>query len=81
MCYQVDVSAPGRSLVQRIPTECGVSEGDHEASIMRRSRPTGGSCTMEEKHGVAIFIYLIKLQTQLIQFTHPPFQNRNVSLQ
>jgi hypothetical protein len=32
----------GRSLVQRSPTECGVSEYDREASIMgRRRRPTG----------------------------------------
>jgi hypothetical protein len=30
------VSATGRSLVQRSPTECGVSECDREASIMRR---------------------------------------------
>ena len=26
MCYEVEVSATGRSLVQRSPTECGVSE-------------------------------------------------------
>jgi hypothetical protein len=30
----VEVSASGRSLVQRSPTECGVSECDHKASIM-----------------------------------------------
>ena len=28
---QVEVSAPGWSLVQISPTECGVSECDHEA--------------------------------------------------
>ena len=33
---QVEVSATGRSLVQRSPTECGVFECDHESSIMRR---------------------------------------------
>ena len=32
---QVEVSASGRSLVQRSRTECGVSECDHEVSIMR----------------------------------------------
>jgi len=32
VCCQVDVSASGRSLVQRSPTECGVSECDREAS-------------------------------------------------
>jgi hypothetical protein len=41
---QVEVSATGRSLVQRSPTECGVSECDREASIMRRPWPTGGCC-------------------------------------
>ena len=30
------VSATGRSLVQRIPTECGVSECDVAASEMRK---------------------------------------------
>jgi hypothetical protein len=33
---QVDVSASGLSLVQRSPMECGVSEPDSAASIMRR---------------------------------------------
>ena len=32
---QVEVSASGWSLIQRSPTECGVSEGDREASIIR----------------------------------------------
>ena len=36
VCFQVEVTAWGRSLVQRSPTECGVSECDREASIMRR---------------------------------------------
>ena len=39
---QVEVSASGRSLVHRRPTECGVSECDREASIMRRPWPTRG---------------------------------------
>jgi len=30
ICRQVEVSASGCSLVQRIPTECGVSECDHD---------------------------------------------------
>jgi hypothetical protein len=37
---QVEGTAEGRSLVQRSPTECGVSECDREASVRRRSRPT-----------------------------------------
>jgi hypothetical protein len=42
VCCQVQVSATGRSLVQRSPTECGVSECDREASIIRRPRPPRG---------------------------------------
>jgi len=38
--FQVEVSATGRSLVQRSPTECGVSERDIETSTRRRPRPT-----------------------------------------
>jgi len=37
VCYQVEVSASGRSLVQRSPTEC-----DRESSIMRRPWPLRG---------------------------------------
>jgi len=32
VCCQVEVSATGQSLVQRNPTECGVSERDREIS-------------------------------------------------
>jgi len=39
-CCEVEVSATGRSLVQRIPTEFGVSECDIEISTMRMSRST-----------------------------------------
>jgi hypothetical protein len=41
VCCQVEVSATGRSLVQRTPTEGGVSECDQGTS-QRRPRPTGG---------------------------------------
>ena len=37
VCCQVEVSAKGRSLVQRSPTECGVSECDREISYRRLS--------------------------------------------
>jgi hypothetical protein len=43
-CECCQVSASGWSLVQRSPTECGVSECDREASIMRRPWPTRGCC-------------------------------------
>jgi hypothetical protein len=42
VCCQVEASVSGLSLVQRSPTHCGVSECDREASIKRRSWPTGG---------------------------------------
>jgi len=48
VCCQVEVSVSGRSLVQRIPTDCGVSECDSEAcSIMSRPWPTSGCCFMK----------------------------------
>jgi hypothetical protein len=46
VCCQVEVSAMGQSLVQRSPTECGVSEGDREAS-MRSPGPTSGYCAIK----------------------------------
>ena len=48
VCCQVEVSDSGRSLVQRSPTECGVSECGRKASIMRFC-PFRGSCAMEKK--------------------------------
>jgi len=36
VCRQVEVSATGWSLVQRCPTDCGVSECDIETSSVRR---------------------------------------------
>jgi hypothetical protein len=49
LCCQVEVSATGWSLVQRSPTECGVSECDREASIMRRRRPPRGCRAIGKK--------------------------------
>ena len=48
VCCQVEVCATGLSLVQSWPTECGVSEYDCEATIMRSPWPTGDSCAMWE---------------------------------
>jgi hypothetical protein len=48
VCCQVEVSASGRSLVQRTPTDCGVSECDREASKMRTPWPIRGYCAMGE---------------------------------
>jgi hypothetical protein len=49
VCCQEEVSATGWSLVQRSPTECGVSECDREASIIRRPWPTRGCCAIGKK--------------------------------
>jgi hypothetical protein len=57
---QVQVSATGRSLVQRSPSECGVSEFDLETSTIRRPRPTRG-CRIMKKISISdliVFIYL-----------------------
>ena len=40
ICCQVEVSAMGRTLVQRRPTECGVSEKDTKTSTRITPRPT-----------------------------------------
>ena len=39
VCGQVEVSATGRTLVQRTPSECGESQCDLGTSTMRRPRP------------------------------------------
>jgi len=41
VCSRVKVSARGRSLIQRSPTECVVSESGREALIMTRPWPLG----------------------------------------
>ena len=38
-CCHVEVSGSGWSLIERSPTECGVSECDHEFLTMRRPFP------------------------------------------
>jgi hypothetical protein len=40
----------GLSLAYRSPTECGVSECEREASIMRRPSPTSGCWPVEDKN-------------------------------
>jgi hypothetical protein len=52
VCCQIEVSASDWLLVERSPTECGVSECDREASVMRRSWPTRGCCAIGKKRGI-----------------------------
>ena len=49
VCCQVEFSTSGWSLVHRSLTECGVTECDREASVMRRPWPTGGCSVMGKK--------------------------------
>ena len=46
VCCQVEASATGWSLVQRV---LSVSECDREASILRGPWPTGGCCAIGRK--------------------------------
>jgi hypothetical protein len=48
MCCQVEVPEIGWSLVQRSRNECGVSERNRKASIMKRPWLTRGYFTMEK---------------------------------
>jgi hypothetical protein len=48
VCCEVQVSVSGRFLVQRGPTQCGVSECDREASIMGKPGPIT-DCSVEKE--------------------------------
>jgi hypothetical protein len=50
VCSQVEIFESGRSLVQRSLTECGVSECDHEAPVIRRPWPSRGCCAIGNKY-------------------------------
>jgi hypothetical protein len=58
VCCEVKISASGWSLVQRSPTECGVSECDLRTSITKRPWPsriccaTGKNTVLGEEEGI-----------------------------
>ena len=56
-CCQVGVSATDRSLVQRSPTECGVSECDLETLTRRTSRHTRDVETCGGRGGMPVVVY------------------------
>ena len=72
LCYQLQVSASGWSLIQRSPTECSVSECDHEASMARKSWPTRGSRAIKRCALTAIAPTSTKWQIllQSLQFSY-----------
>jgi len=65
---QVEVSVSDLSLVSRSPTERGVSECDREASIMRRTWPTGGCRAVEIYYSRII---TVKLKINLVMCKEP----------
>jgi hypothetical protein len=61
VCCQIEVSESGWSLVQRSPTECGVSECNSKDSIMKRPRPTRSCCVM--KKSIIYYYRLLPIYT------------------
>ena len=51
-CCQVEVSATGRPLVQRSPTDCGVSECNHRNSAIRQPRSEWGRRVMTKRNSL-----------------------------
>ena len=49
LCFQLEVSATGRYLVQRSPSECGVSECDLETSTIEGPRPSRAVASWKKK--------------------------------
>jgi hypothetical protein len=78
VCCQVDVSASDRSLVQSSPTECGVSECDHEAAVMRRPGPLvavapwwgGGGEDVKYLNGIEIDPFQLCTAVRITQVNH-----------
>jgi hypothetical protein len=69
VCCQVEVSATGRSLVQRSPTECVVSERDLETSTMKRPRPIR-ALEPWKKYILWIFLVSINAMSWSAQFIY-----------
>jgi hypothetical protein len=65
LCLQVEISVTSWSLVQRSLTECGVSECDSEASIMRKPWPTGGCRAIKKtaNHTTPIYSHILPTHT------------------
>jgi len=60
VCCQVDVSASDRSLIQRSPTECDMSDFDIENSMMRRPRPARDVETKVALTGTVVLVLKMK---------------------
>jgi len=56
VCCQVEVSAKVRSLAQRSPTGCGMSESAREASIRGGPGPRGAFAPWKEKQIMPCYV-------------------------
>jgi hypothetical protein len=72
VCRQVEVSTSSWSLVQRSPTECGVSECDCGASTKKRARPIRDFRVMGKRKTTYIINYIAYFNCHVINtlFTH-----------
>jgi hypothetical protein len=61
-CCQVEVTASGRLLIQRNPTECGVFECNRKTSIMRRRWLPKGYVRHEKKGLKVLCRFLVTLK-------------------
>jgi hypothetical protein len=73
VCCQVEFSGSGRSLVQRIPPECGVSECYREFSIISRPRPTRGCRAIGEGRAKSHFTTQIPRINYAVNINISPF--------
>ena len=73
VCCQAEVSATCWSLVLRSPAECVVSEGDREASIMRRPWSAGACCTVVKEKSSDLF-YSKRQSSKATLFRNAEFQ-------
>ena len=61
VCYQIQISAAGRSLVQRNPVECGVY--DRGTPAMRKLWPTGAVELYKKKRNRAYTVLIYVFET------------------
>jgi hypothetical protein len=84
VCSRVELFASGRSLVQRSPTECGVSECYLEISTMKRPWPTWGCLPMgkteNEKEMLNNRLYRYQVQHCARLVARPPIGIGNLTL-
>jgi hypothetical protein len=72
VCFQIEVSVSGRSLVRRSPTECGVSECDLGTSTVRMPRSTRSVETRKQQRvacnvNINVFRKILTYSVRLIK--------------